>query len=138
MLRMTTEYRWHDRQRPYPGGGGPNVIVTYEDDETKRWVDDLHDSWEHWNRRGVWWADAPIPARLHRCTAWSRRERDFVHVTERCACGARRGFTFWGPDAFKRLPWKGKNSRRRWTDADRKHHEQTGYHYAFPATEEAP
>jgi hypothetical protein len=50
------------------------------------------------HRDGVWWHDAPIPRRWHRCTPWTRSL-----LADRCACGAIR--TPFG--------WTDKNSRRR-------------------------
>lgn len=56
---------------------------------------------------GVWWYEAPLPWRWHRCrphsaalTAYRGRVLDI----DRCACGAMR---------FERGPWMDRNQRRK-------------------------
>lgn len=48
---------------------------------------------------GVWWYDAPLPRRWHRCTVWSSGAIDGfgINMVERCACGAicHRGDRIW-------------------------------------------
>lgn len=55
------------------------------------------------HRDGVKWSDAPLPRRLHRCTAWTTAVRLGVL---RCACGA-----------MTRAPfedrWANRNARRK-------------------------
>lgn len=57
------------------------------------------------HRHGVWWYDAPLPRRLHRCTPWTS-----APDVDRCACGAIRG-----PFAklLERNSWFERNSRRK-------------------------
>jgi hypothetical protein len=42
------------------------------------------------HRDGVWWHDAPLPPRWHRCQPWSRGVTPSFTRVERCACGATR------------------------------------------------
>lgn len=58
-----------------------------------------------WNRDGVWWYQAPLPRRWHRCSVWSTGEVQPFLVIERCACGAVR--------MARENPWIEKNSRRK-------------------------
>lgn len=55
------------------------------------------------HRNGLWWHDAPIPSRWHRCRAWTAGWFAGHHHVERCACGATR--LDW-------MTWTGRNSRR--------------------------
>lgn len=57
------------------------------------------------NKDGIWWHQAPLPRRWHRCKPWTSGEMFFEHF-DRCACGSlRKG----GPGN----PWSRKNTRRR-------------------------
>lgn len=55
------------------------------------------------NRDDILWADAPIPRRWHRCTAWTYGYC-YGSFYERCACGAVRR---------DRRSWFDRNTRRK-------------------------
>ena len=56
------------------------------------------------HRDGVWWNDAPVPPRWHRC--WAQTTGFFEgRRVERCACGAIR----YSGDG---VGWTDRNSRR--------------------------
>jgi len=57
------------------------------------------------HRDGVWWYDAPIPPRFHRCWVQTEGWIGFSQVW-RCACGAIRN-----PGISRR--WMERNSRRK-------------------------
>lgn len=57
------------------------------------------------HRDGIDWFHAPIPRRLHRCTAWTVGWFNWFSKVERCACGAIRH--------DGRGHWAERNSRRR-------------------------
>jgi len=77
----------------------------------ERWIRPDLPRFTHVN--GIWFFDAPLPPRLHRCRAWTTDE---VTGAQRCACGAL---------AFRDGPgsegWADVNSRRndRITEASR-------------------
>lgn len=57
------------------------------------------------HRNGVWWYDAPLPRRWHRCKPWSTGSTQSFALVERCACGAIRL-------NGESRPWMDRNSRR--------------------------
>ena len=57
------------------------------------------------NRDGIAWHEAPIPSRLHRCSAQTEGWFDWFTLIQRCACGAVRY-------ADLGRKWHGRNSRR--------------------------
>jgi hypothetical protein len=52
---------------------------------------------------GVPWWDAPLPRRWHRCRVQTQGWHDYIHLAERCACGAIR---------LERGEWQQRNERR--------------------------
>lgn len=56
------------------------------------------------NRDGLWWYEAPLPTRFHRCRAWTTQWIGETKRIQRCSCGSvRMGLG----------RWMEKNSRRR-------------------------
>lgn len=53
---------------------------------------------------GVWWHEAPLPRRWHRCSTQTVGHA-YGKLVERCACGAIR---------FDEGLWRDKNARRRY------------------------
>lgn len=63
------------------------------------------------HRDGLWWQEAPLPPRLHRCTPWSRLYDAGLHMYWlHCACGATSREDWVG--FFTKHGWLHKNSRR--------------------------
>jgi hypothetical protein len=60
------------------------------------------------NLDGVWWHDAPLPRKWHRCTPQTRGCTDWLSRVYRCACGA----ASLNPAGGKHY-WINKNERRR-------------------------
>jgi hypothetical protein len=55
------------------------------------------------HRDGIWYHDAPLPRRWHRCEPWTRGWVNYFTLIERCACGAIR---------HDHGRWEERNSRR--------------------------
>jgi hypothetical protein len=55
------------------------------------------------HRDGLWWHEAPLPGRLHRCTPWTWAI-DGSTVVRRCACGS---------ISLNGRNWSERNSRRK-------------------------
>jgi hypothetical protein len=59
---------------------------------------------------GVWWDEAPLPRRWHRCKVQTTGVTERLEVVQRCACGAVRIYRSGETD---RGPWMERNSRRK-------------------------
>lgn len=56
------------------------------------------------NKNGLWWYQAPLPRRWHKCSPWSSCWINLFDRVERCTCGAIR---------YNKGTWHEKNSRRK-------------------------
>jgi hypothetical protein len=73
------------------------------------WDKEISDELGFVHKNNVWWHEAPLPRRWHKCSAWSkgfiRSLGSFGFTVERCACG--------GTRLDGHNPWTTRNSRRK-------------------------
>lgn len=61
------------------------------------------------HKDGIWWFDAPIPRRIHKCWAQTTAYDILgLREVERCACGAIR---MDGDNPYRKSYWYERNSR---------------------------
>jgi hypothetical protein len=53
-------------------------------------------------RQGVWWNEAPLPHRVHRCEAQTKGWTSGSTYVERCACGAIKSEGRWTDKNWRR------------------------------------
>ena len=60
------------------------------------------------SKDNIWWYEAPLPRRWHRCFVQTEGKYDDGVVVQRCACGAIRS-----SDGLFTTRWENRNDRRK-------------------------